>query len=156
MVKSFSPVYTPVTYHGKQHYECCQCGRVHNTALKAAVHVYYNHVHLRVQAAKQEIDLKDSSKYLYGLLAPKRIEAFKKSPTKRSPRVSAASSPKSEESARKSQRVAKIDQFKLQKAIQQNLKCWIDNGKMANCTAKVAAKTPKTANTRDSPCSVSR
>ena len=87
------PVYEACFENGVALFRCCHCERKFNRALKASVHVYYNHPHLRVQAAKSEpIDPRESSKYLYGLLTPKKIEAFRK-PIKTVKRVSAKPKP---------------------------------------------------------------
>ena len=151
MVKKFAPIYTTVTVKGNQQYQCCQCGRLHQSVLKVGVHVYYHHPHLRAQAAKGEVDIKESFKYLYGLLTPKKIEAFKKVPIKRSLRVSvsnSASHEKSNSSSRKSLRIEKFHQMTMQRQIQQNLESWVKTGNLNTQGAKSTAKTPITANTR--------
>ena len=95
--------------------------------------------------------MKESFKYLYGLLTPKKIEAFKKVPKKRSARVSVPNSAAHEKlssSARKSLRIEKFHEMMMQKQIQQNLDSWVKTGTLKTQGAKSAAKTPITANTR--------
>ena len=119
---------------------------MHNSALKASVHVFYHHPHLRVQAAKVETGANQATaKFLYGLLSPRKIEAFRKTVTPKALKYSAVRSAKAGSPLKQSKRIREVAVHK----INNDLAKWIEKGKFDSKTLNSAAKTPlKTASTR--------
>ena len=127
-------IYAECQVRGVSHYQCCSCShRPFSNELKAAVHVYYHHPHLR-QNTKPTKDAKPSA-YLFGLLPPRKLEVFRKKvaakrdfkpvASRQSPAKSASSS---ESAVRKSDRLQKALAKQNLITMQSNLMKWLNTG----------------------------